>query len=62
LRSKVLAHRLVEDEDDVRLLARELERKDGAAVLDLASDVFGERLDASARFFVERIFTAESPG
>jgi hypothetical protein len=56
---KVLAHRVGEDEDDVRLLARELELTDAAAVLDLASDVFGDRLDAAARFFVEQIFAAE---
>lgn len=59
---KVLAHRAGEDEDDVRLLARELGLTDAAAVLDVASDVFGDRLDAAARFFVEQIFEPESPG
>ncbi len=58
---KVLAHRIGEDEDDVRLLARELGLTDAGTVLELASEVFGDRLDAGARFFVEQIFDPESP-
>lgn len=54
---KVLAHRVGEDEGDVRLLARELGLTTSAQVLDVATDVFGDRLDAAARFFVEELFS-----
>ena len=53
---KVLAHRVGEDEDDVRLLAQELDLGTADAVLDLVEDVFGDRLDPAARFFVEQLF------
>lgn len=53
---KVLAHRVGEDEDDVRLLARELELSSAEEVLALADEVFGDRLDPAARFFVEELF------
>ena len=53
---KVLAHRVGEDEDDVRLLAGALGIDDAAGVLALSEDVFGDRLDAAARFFVEELF------
>lgn len=53
---KVLAHRIGEDEDDVRLLAAELGVTGAQQVLDLAEDVFGDRLDPAARFFVEQLF------
>lgn len=53
---KVLAHRVGEDEDDVRLLARELGLDRGEDVLAVAEEVFGDRLDAAARFFVEELF------
>jgi len=56
LAMKVLAHRVGEDDDDVRLLASELGLSDAAQVLDLAEDVYGDTLDAAARFFVEEIF------
>jgi uncharacterized nucleotidyltransferase DUF6036 len=56
LAMKVLAHRIGEDDDDVRLLARELGLDDADAVLALAEDVYGDRLDAAARFFVEELF------
>lgn len=56
---KVLAHRVSEDEDDVRLLADELGINTAADVLAVAEDVFGDRLDAAARFFVEELFPAE---
>lgn len=57
---KVLAHRVGEDEGDVRLLARELGLAGAAEVLKTAEAVFGDRLDAAARFFVEELF--EPPG
>lgn len=53
---KVLAHRVGEDEDDVRLLAGELELSRADQVLAIAEEVFGDRLDAAARFFVEELF------
>jgi hypothetical protein len=53
---KVLAHRIGEDEDDVRLLAAALGLSDAEAVLEVAETVFGDRLDAAARFFVEELF------
>lgn len=46
---KVLAHRVGEDEDDVRLLARALGLDSAAAVLAVAEDVYGDRLDVAAR-------------
>jgi hypothetical protein len=55
---KVLAHRIGEDEDDVRLLSRELRLTSAAQVLDVAGEVFGDRLDAAARFFVEELFAS----
>lgn len=56
LAMKVLAHRIGEDDDDVRLLARELGLTDAAAVLGVAEEVYGDRLDVAARFFVEELF------
>lgn len=56
LAMKVLAHRIGEDDEDVRLLARELNLADAAAVLAVAEEVYGDRLDAAARFFVEELF------
>lgn len=53
---KVLAHRVGEDEADVRLLAAELGLDKAEQVLDLAEDTFGDRLDPAARFFVEELF------
>lgn len=58
LAMKVLSHRVGEDEDDVRLLARELELGEAATVLAVAEDVYGDRLDAAARFFVEQLFAS----
>ena len=57
---KVLAHRVGEDEDDVLLLAREIGFGTAAEVLTLAEEVFGDRLDAAARFFVEELFSGDS--
>jgi len=56
LAMKVLSHRVGEDEDDVRLLASELGLRDATAVLATAEAVYGDRLDAAARFFVEQLF------
>lgn len=53
---KVLAHRVGEDEPDVRLLADELDLKSAEQVLAVAEETFGDRLDAAARFFVEQVF------
>jgi len=52
---KVLAHRVGEDESDVRLLAGELGLESAKQVLAVAEETFGDRLDAAARFFVEEI-------
>ncbi|MBS1868645.1 MAG: hypothetical protein JSS99_03190 [Actinobacteria bacterium] len=59
LAMKVLAHRVGEDDDDVRLLARELGLADADSVLAVAEKVYGDRLDAAARFFVEELFAEE---
>lgn len=59
LAMKVLAHRIGEDDDDVRLLARELGLGDADSVLDVAEAVYGDRLDPAARFFVEELFAVE---
>ena len=56
LAMKVLAHRVGEDEDDVRLLAEKLGIVAAQDVLAVAEDVFGDRLDPAARFFVEELF------
>jgi len=56
---KVLAHRVGEDEDDVRLLARQLGLGTATEILAIAEEVFGERLDTAARFFVEELFDGE---
>jgi hypothetical protein len=53
---KVLAHRVGEDEGDVRLLARELGLESANEVLMVAEEVFGDQLDPAARFFVEELF------
>jgi hypothetical protein len=56
---KVLAHRVGEDEDDVRLLAEHLGLEAADEVLAIAESTYGDRLDAAARFFVEQIFDSE---
>ncbi len=53
---KVLAHRVGEDEADLRLLASELDLKSAEDVLEVVERTFGDRLDPAARFFVEQIF------
>ena len=56
LAMKVLAHRAGEDDADVRLLAGQLGLTTASAVLAVATEVYGARLDAAARFFVEEVF------
>lgn len=53
---KVLAHRVGEDEDDVRLLADRLGLTRSDQVLAIAERAYGDRLDPAARFFVEELF------
>ena len=53
---KVLAHRVGEDEDDLRLLADYLGLQGADQVLGIAERTYGERLDPAARFFVEQVF------
>ena len=53
---KVLAHRVGEDEGDVLLLADTLGLSDASDVLAVAEEVFGDRLEPAARFFVEELF------
>src|SRR3954452_15673163 len=55
---KVLAHRIGEDEADLRLLADELGLETADEVLAIAERTYGDRLDPAARFFVEQIFSA----
>ncbi len=59
LAMKVLAHRVGEDEDDVRLLAGELGIGSAQEVLTVVEEVYGDRLDVAARFFVEELFAGE---
>ncbi len=56
---KVLAHRVGEDEADLRLLAGELGLEAADEVLATAERTYGERLDPAARFFVEQVFSSE---
>jgi len=60
LAMKVLAHRPGEDDEDVRLLAGQLGLTTAAEVLAVATDVYGDRLDPAARFFVEELFPGDS--
>jgi hypothetical protein len=56
---KVLAHRVGEDEADLRLLAGELGIESAGEILAIAERTYGDRLDPAARFFVEQVFSAE---
>ena len=58
LAMKVLSHRVGEDEEDVRLLARELGLDDAVELLAVAEAVYGDRLDVAARFFVEQLYSS----
>lgn len=53
---KVLAHRVGEDEEDVRLLASQLGLRSADQVLAVAERTYGDRLEPAARFFVEALF------
>jgi hypothetical protein len=53
---KVLAHRVGEDEEDVRLLASELGLTSAEQVLAVAERTYGDRLGPAAQFFVEELF------
>jgi hypothetical protein len=55
---KVLAHRVGEDEADLRLLADALGLERADEVLAIAERTYGDRLDPAARFFVEQVFGA----
>lgn len=52
---KCLAHRLGEDDDDVRLLARHLGLSDPDDVIDLVVQVFGDRVDVRVELFVREM-------
>jgi hypothetical protein len=56
---KVLAHRVGEDEDDLRLLAAELGLDSAEEILAIAEQTYGDRLDPAARFFVEEVFAGD---
>jgi Nucleotidyltransferase of unknown function (DUF6036) len=56
---KVLAHRVGEDEADLRLLADKLDLESAEEVLSIAERTYGDRLDPAARFFVEQVFEPE---
>lgn len=56
---KVLAHRVGEDEDDLRLLAAELGLERAEEILAIAERTYGDRLEPAARFFVEQVFETE---
>jgi hypothetical protein len=56
---KVLAHRIGEDEADLRLLAATLGLERADQVLAVAERTYGDRLDPAARFFVEQVFDSE---
>jgi len=52
---KCLAHRLGEDDDDVRLLSRHLGLSDAEDVLNLVAEVFGDRVDVRTELFVREV-------
>ncbi|HUP69152.1 MAG TPA: hypothetical protein VM142_04980 [Acidimicrobiales bacterium] len=56
---KVAAHRIGEDEDDIRLLVGHLGLTTASEVLEVAEARMGDRLDPAARFFVEELFGVE---
>jgi hypothetical protein len=56
---KVLAHRVGEDEEDLRLLTGALGITRAEDVLAIAERTYGDRLDPAARFFVEEALARE---
>lgn len=59
---KCLAHRLGEDDDDVRLLARHLGLTEADEVIDLVVQVFGDRVDLRVELFVREVLRAGREG
>lgn len=59
---KCLAHRLGEDDDDVRLLARHLDLIDPDEALDLVVQVFGDQVDVRVELFVREVLRPEQTG
>lgn len=57
---KCLAHRLGEDDDDVRLLAGHLGLTDPDEVIELVMQVFGDRVDPRAELFVREVLRPEA--
>lgn len=58
---KVLAHRVGDDDDDVRVLARRLGLRTPTAVLDLVESILGpNRLTAAAAFSVAAALQPET--
>ncbi len=55
---KCLAHRLGEDDDDIRLLAGHLGLTDPDEVLDVVGQVFGDRVDLRVELFVREVLRA----
>lgn len=56
LAMKVLAHRVGDDDGDVRLLADALGLDSAVDVLAVAEEVYGDRLSPAARFYVEELW------
>ncbi|MEJ7766059.1 MAG: hypothetical protein WKF86_11235 [Acidimicrobiales bacterium] len=57
---KCLAHRLGEDDDDVRLLTRHLGLTDPDDVLDLVVEVFGDQVDLRVELFVREVLRPQA--
>jgi hypothetical protein len=56
---KCLAHRLGEDDDDVRLLSEHLGLATAEEVIDLVAQVFGEQVDLRVELFVREVLRPE---
>jgi hypothetical protein len=56
---KCLAHRLGEDDDDVRLLSEHLGLATAEEVIDLVVQVFGEQVDLRVELFVREVLRPE---